>query len=195
MPVPESGRRYAIGYSHESGIPLEEGLRKYKKVRSFILQTQSQRDELAEQNMAAVNAAVDGKDVVVTDDSLIRGTNIKKIINKLRAAGAKKVHVRIGCPPLIAPCYLGIDMRSKKEFIAIDEKGGFRSWDKIAEEIGADSLAYSSIDVLKSIITGNGDDFDVCTGCLDFPNGYPPDMREDILELCEKSAEGKRAYE
>lgn len=194
-PVPESGRRYAIGYSHESGIHIEEGLRKYKKVRSFILQTQEQRDELAEQNMSAIEAAVDGKNVVVTDDSLIRGTNIRKIITKLRAAGAKKVHVRIGCPPLVSPCYLGIDMRSKKEFIAVDDEGGKRSWDEIAQDVGADSLAYSSMKALRSAIIGDRDDIDICTGCLDFPNGYPSDMREDLIELYQKDAIGKRAYE
>ncbi len=195
VPVPESGRRYAIGYSHASGIPLEEGLRKYKKVRSFILQTQEQRDELAEQNMSAIDAAVDGKDIVVTDDSLVRGTNIRKIITKLRAAGAKKVHVRIGCPPLISPCYLGIDMRSKKEFIAIDDDGGLRPWDEIAQDIGADSLAYSSMNALRTSIIGDRDDIDICSGCLDFPNGYPQDMQEDLIELYKKDSIGKRAYE
>ena len=195
VPVPESGRRYAIGYSHASNTPIEEGLRKYKKVRSFILQTQEQRDELAEMNMAAINAAVDGKDVVVTDDSLIRGTNIKKIIKKLRGAGAKKVHVRIGCPPLIAPCYLGIDMRSKKEFIAVDKDGGIRPWDEIAEIVGADSLAYSSMKALRSVIIGDRDDIDICAGCLDFPCGYPEDMQADLKELSKKDADGVRAYE
>ena len=196
VPVPESGRRYAIGFSQESGIPIEEGLKKDRKDRAFIMQTQQQRNELAEHNLSAVDAAVDGKDVVVTDDSLIRGTNIRRVVRKLRDAGAKKVHVRIGCPPIIAPCYLGIDMRSRKEFIAVDnEKNEFRSWDDITLDIGADSLGYSSLAALNRAIKGTTDDFDICTGCLDFPNGYPPDMRKDVESLSQNDLGFGRAYE
>jgi amidophosphoribosyltransferase len=196
VPVPESGRRFAIGFSHESGIHLEEGLKKDRKERAFIMQTQEQRSKWAERNLSAVDAAVDGKDVVIIDDSLIRGTNIKRVIRKLRDAGAKKVHVRIGCPPIVAPCYLGIDMRSTKEFIAIDsETHERRSWEDIATEIGADSLGYSSIKALERAIKGTRDDFDLCTGCLNFPEGYPPDMREDVTTLSDKDIECGRAYE
>ncbi len=196
VPVPESGRRYGIGFSSESGIPLEEGLKKDRKERAFIMQTQEQRDELAERNLWAVDAAVDGKNVVITDDSLIRGTNIKRVIRKLRLAGAKKVHVRIGCPPIIAPCYLGIDMRSKKEFIAVDsKKNEYLSWDNIAKYIGADSLGYCGVSTLKKTIIGSHDDLDLCTGCINFPNGYPPDMQQDVIELVKKDTSNGRAYE
>ncbi len=196
VPVPESGRRYAIGFSHASGIPIEEGLKKNQKERSFIMQTQQLRDDLAEHGLSAVDAAIDGKDVVVTDDSLIRGTNIKRVVRKLREAGANKVHIRIGCPPIIAPCYLGIDMRSRKEFIAIDsESQEFKPWDKIASEIGADSLGYCSIKALKENIINDPDEFDLCTGCIDFPNGYPSEMREDVAELVKYSSGDSRAYE
>ena len=160
------------------------------------MQTQQQRDTLAETNITAVDAAIDGKEVVITDDSLIRVTNISRVIRKLREAGAKKVHVRIGCPPVMGPCYLGIDMRSKLEFIAVDhEKNEPRSWDDIATSIGADSLGYSSLKALKSAIRGANDDFDICTGCLDFPGGYPPDMRKEVEDLYNKSGDGMRAYE
>jgi amidophosphoribosyltransferase len=196
VPVPESGRRYAIGFSHESGIPIEEGLKKNKKERAFIMQTQQLRDDLAERGLSAVDAAIDGKDVVVTDDSLIRGTNIKRVVRKLREAGANKVHVRIGCPPIIAPCYLGIDMRSKKEFIAVEhETQEQRSWDDIATEIGSDSLGYCSIRALKEAIIGGSEDFELCTGCINFPNGYPPDMREDVNHFAKLETEDGRAYE
>jgi amidophosphoribosyltransferase len=196
VPVPESGRRYGIGFANETGIPLEEGLKKDRKERAFIMQTQQQRDTLAETNITAVDAAIDGKEVVITDDSLIRGTNISRVIRKLREAGAKKVHVRIGCPPVVGPCYLGIDMRSKLEFIAVDhEKNELRSWDDIAKDIGADSLGYSSLKALKSAIKGSSDDFDLCTGCLDFPGGYPADMRKEVEDLYNKSGDGMRAYE
>jgi amidophosphoribosyltransferase len=196
VPVPESGRRYAIGFSHESGIPIEEGLKKDRKERAFIMQTQEQRNELAERNLSAVDAAVDSKDVVVTDDSLIRGTNIKRVIRKLKASGAKKVHVRIGCPPIIAPCYLGIDMRSKKEFIAINsKKNELKHWDDIGKEIGSDSLGYCSVPVLKKTIIEAREDFDLCTGCINFPNGYPPDMIKDVIEMARKDTGLGRAYE
>jgi len=196
LPVPESGRRFAIGFSHESGIPIEEGLKKDRKERAFIMQTQTQRSAWAERNLSAVDAAVDGKAVVVIDDSLIRGTNMTRVVRKLREAGAKKVHVRIGCPPIVAPCYLGIDMRSKTEFIAVDlEHNENRRWEDISKEIGADSLGYSSISALNRAIKGSRDDFDLCTGCLVFPHGYPPDMREEVQELSEKDSSGCRAYE
>lgn len=193
VPVPESGRRYATGYSKESRIPIEEGLMKDDTMRTFILQTQEKRDEMANEIVSAIEAAVRGKKIIVTDDSLIRGTNMRNLIKKLRNAGAKEIHVRIGCPPIIAPCYLGIDMRSKKEFIALDKNGKMKDWKEIAKEIGADSLAYGSIKDLNDIITQNK--FNLCTGCLDFPNGYPPEMRKDIVELIKKDALGKRAYE
>lgn len=196
VPVPESGRRYAIGFSHESGIPIEEGLKKNKKERAFIMQTQKLRDELAEQGLSAVDAALDGKNVVITDDSLIRGTNITRVVRKIRESGGKKVHVRIGCPPIIAPCYLGIDMRSKKEFIALDKKTNERRpWDEISEQIGADSLAYCSIRTLKETIKNGSDEFELCTGCIDFPNGYPPDMVNDVKSLAEIDTGDGRAYE
>ncbi len=196
VPVPESGRRFGIGFAYESGIPLEEGLKKNQKERAFIMQTQNQRNTWAERNISAIDAALNNKDVVVIDDSLVRGTNIKRVVRKIRKAGAKKVHVRIGCPPIIAPCYFGIDMRSKKEFIALDsEKNELRPWDDIAKEIGADSLGYSSISALKHAILGPTDDQDLCTGCINFPGGYPSEMREDVIALARMDTGDKRAYE
>ncbi len=197
VPVPESGRRYAIGFSAGSGIPIEEGLKKDKKDRAFIMQTQEQRDKKAEDNMVAIDAAIDGKNVVLTDDSLVRGTNITRVIEKVRNAGANKVHVRIGCPPLVAPCYLGIDMRSKKEFIAVDnQKNRMRSEEEIAERVGADSLAYGDIDTLRKVIVGGCEERDICTGCINFPKGYPPDLLEDVKKFY-KMDKGRRdrAYE
>jgi amidophosphoribosyltransferase len=108
----------------------------------------------------------------------------------MKNVGAKEVHVRIGCPPLIAPCYLGIDMRSKKEFIARNSEGNIKTWDQIAKEIGADSLGYISIKGLKKAIG-----FDVCKGCIDFPDGYPPEMRDDVQQLFKNDKKGMRAYE
>jgi len=190
VPVPESGRRYATGFSRESGIPIDEGLMKDKDERSFIQQTQENRDKVVEEGISFLRSVLDGKRVVLVDDSIVRGTNIRKLVTGIKNAGAKQVHVRIGCPPLIAPCYLGIDMRSKKEFIARSENGGIKNSSEIAEEIGADSLEYISMDGLKKAIG-----FDICRGCIDFPDGYPSEMKEDVIKLFKADRKDARAYE
>jgi len=189
VPVPESGRHYATGYATESGIPLDEGIMKDKDERSFIQQTQESRDKVVEEGLSYLRSVLKDKRVVLIDDSIVRGTNIRKLVNGIRGAGAKEVHVRIGCPPLIAPCYLGIDMRSKKEFIARDKDGNIKDVEEINKEIGADSLAYCSIKSLDKAIG-----FDTCKGCIDFPNGYPKEMKEDVLNLFRLDKKGKRAY-
>ena len=190
VPVPESGRRYAHGFSRESGIPIDEGIMKDKDERSFIHQTQEIRDKVVEEGLSFLRSVLKGKRVVLLDDSIVRGTNIKKIVRDIKNAGAKEVHVRIGCPPLIAPCYLGIDMRSRKEFIARDKNGEIRTWDQIAKEIGADSLGYVSIPELKKAIGS-----DICRGCIDFPDGYPPEMQNDVKNLFKNDGKMARAYE
>lgn len=190
VPVPESGRRYAIGYSRESGIPLDEGIMKDKDERSFIQQTQESRDKIVEEGLSFLRAVLENKRVVLVDDSIVRGTNIRKIVRGMKNAGAKEVHVRIGCPPLIAPCYLGIDMRNKKEFIARDAEGNIKSWEQIATEVEADSLGYISIEGLKEAIG-----FEICKGCIEFPDGYPPEMQQDFKKLFRHYKGGMRAYE
>ncbi len=190
VPVPESGRRYAHGFSRESGIPIDEGIMKDKDERSFIHQTQETRDKVVEEGLSFLRSVLKGKRVVLLDDSIVRGTNIKKIVRGIKNAGAKKVHVRIGCPPLIAPCYLGIDMRSRKEFIAQDKNSEIRTWNQIANEIGADSLGYISISELKKAIGS-----DICRGCIDFPDGYPPEMQNDVKNLFKIDGKLARAYE
>lgn len=189
LPVPESGRHFAVGYAHESGIPLDEGIMKDKDERSFIQQTQESRDKVVEEGLSYLRSVLDGKRVVLIDDSIVRGTNIRKLIAGLRDAGAKEVHVRIGCPPLIAPCYLGIDMRSKKEFIARDKEGNIKTQEKICGEIGADSLVYTSLEDLKKAIG-----LYTCRGCVEFPDGYPSEMREDVLKMFNNDKKGTRAY-
>ncbi|MEW5937592.1 MAG: amidophosphoribosyltransferase [Candidatus Thermoplasmatota archaeon] len=197
VPLPESGRRYSVGFSSATGIPMEEGLRKDKDYRIFIFQTQEQRDQSARDSLVPIDAALDGKDIVLVDDSLVRGTNMRRVIEKVRAAGARKVHVRIGCPPLVAPCFLGIDMRSKKEFIAVDEqRNEMRAEEEIARLIGADSLAYGTIDSLRRAIIGSSEDCGICTGCINFPDGYPEDMRPLVEELYSRPIDDSgRAYE
>lgn len=190
VPVPESGRRYALGYSRESGIPIDEGIMKDKAERSFIQQKQESRDKIVEEGLSFLRAVLEGKKVILVDDSIVRGTNVRKLVQGARRAGAKEVHIRIGCPPLIAPCYLGIDMRSRKEFLSRKENGDVKTWDEISEEIGADSLAYINPEDLENVIG-----FPVCKGCVSFPEGYPRDLRNDVIRLFERDELGKRAYE
>ena len=190
VPVPESGRRYATGFSRESGIPLDEGLMKDKDERSFIHQTQENRDKVVKEGLSFLRSVLQNKRVVLIDDSIVRGTNIRKLVRGVKDAGAKEVHIRIGCPPLIAPCYLGIDMRSRKEFLARDKEGNIKNYNEIANEIGADSLAYISMSGLREAIG-----FDTCRGCIDFPDGYPSEMKMDVLDLFKKEGKKMRAYE
>lgn len=190
IPVPESGRRYALGYSRGSGIPIDDGIMKDKDERSFIQQTQENRDKVVEEGLSFIRSVLEGKRVVLVDDSIVRGTNIRKIVSGMKNAGATEVHVRIGCPPLIAPCYLGIDMRNRKEFIARDSKGNIKTIDEITKEIGADSLGYISIKGLKKAIGS-----EICNGCIEFPDGYPPEMRDDVKKLFKSDGTGLRAYE
>lgn len=190
IPVPESGRRYALGYSRESGIPIDDGIMKDKDERSFIQQTQENRDKVVEEGLSFIRSVLEGKRVVLVDDSIVRGTNIRKIVSGMKNAGATEVHVRIGCPPLIAPCYLGIDMRNRKEFIARDSKGNIKTIDEIKKETGADSLGYISIKGLKKAIGS-----EICKGCIEFPDGYPPEMQNDVKKLFKSDGTGLRAYE
>jgi amidophosphoribosyltransferase len=189
-PVPESGRRNALGYSWESGITLDEGIMKDKAERSFIQQRQESRDKVVEEGLSYLRAVLGGKKIVLVDDSIVRGTNVRKLVKEVRRAGAEEVHLRIGCPPLIAPCYLGIDMRSRKEFLARDENGKIRSWDDICKEIGADSVAYIENADLEKVIG-----FPICRGCIDFPTGYPRNLIKDVQRFYTNDKEGKRAYE
>jgi amidophosphoribosyltransferase len=190
IPVPESGRLYAIGYSRESSIPIDEGIMKDKSERSFIQQTQEHRDKIVEEGLSFLRSVLDGKKVILLDDSIVRGTNIRKIVHGIKNAGANEIHIRIGCPPLIAPCYLGIDMRSRKEFIARDKNDSIKTWQQIAEEINADSLEYISMNGLREAIGMN-----ICQGCINFPDGYPPEMHEQVSQLFAKDKKGIRAYE
>jgi len=160
VPVPDSGRAHAIGYSEESGIPYAEGLMKNRYVeRTFILPSQESRVREITMKLNPVRSVVRRKRIVLVDDSIVRGNTMRKIVQMLRDAGAVEVHVRIGSPPIIAPCYLGIDMKTREQFIA---EG--KTMEEIAREIGADSLGYVSIDGLVSAI--GLPRTEMCLGCL-----------------------------
>ncbi len=166
VPVLDSGLLAAKGYSEESGIPLEIGLvRNHYIGRSFIQPTQEIRDLSVKLKLNPVRQVIEGKRVIIVDDSLVRGTTSKKIVNMLRRAGAKEVHLLISSPPVISPCYYGIDTPTKEELIAAN-----KSIEEIREYIGADSLHYLSLEgMLDAANKFKQKGF--CTAC--FTGDYP----------------------
>jgi len=173
MPVPDSGRSFASGYAEaaaEAGADTEfaEGLMKNRYVgRTFIMPTQDEREQAVRLKLNPIKSTVEGRSVTLIDDSIVRGTTSTQLLELLEEAGAEEVHVRIGSPPIVAPCYLGIDMASREELIAAD-----RSVEDIEREIGADSLAYLSIDAITAAL-GRGRE-DLCLGCV--TGQYPYDV-------------------
>ena len=145
VPVPDSGVTAAMGYAAESGIPFRFGLiRNHYVGRTFIEPRQTVRDFGVRLKLNPVRSLLEGKRVVLIDDSIVRGTTSRKIVRMVRGAGAKAVHMRISCPPTISPCFYGVDTPSKKELIAAN-----KSVEEIRQFIGADSLSYLSLEGLK----------------------------------------------
>ncbi|MBO6231495.1 MAG: amidophosphoribosyltransferase [Ruminiclostridium sp.] len=164
--VPDSGIDAALGYSAESGIPYATGFVKNRYIgRSFIQPKQSERRDAVRIKLNAVASAVAGKRVVMVDDSIVRGTTSARIVGLLRSAGAKEVHVRISSPPFRFPCYFGTDIDSQENLIACR----FTDTAGIAKAIGADSLAYLSVEDAKALTS-----CDICDGC--FTGDYPADV-------------------
>ena len=172
MPIPDSGRAHALGFSIGSGIPYEEGFMKNRFIdRTFILPDQAQREKAVSMKMNPIKSTVNGRRILIVDDSIVRGTTLKKLIKMLRNAGAKEVHVRVGSPPIIAPCYYGVDMKSRDQFIALKY-----SVEEIREILGADSLAYISIEGLIEAI--GMPENDLCLACVN--NKYPTNIPGEI---------------
>ena len=179
--VPNSSLSAASGYAEESGLPYEMGLIKNQYVaRTFIQPTQELREQGVRMKLSAVKGVVSGKSIVLVDDSIVRGTTSKRIVQLLKEAGAREVHVRISAPPLIFPSFYGIDISTTEELIAAN-----KTQDEICEIIGADSLGYLSED---GLIESIGLDYDApYTGlCVDCFNGdYSAglyDYEEDYLK-------------
>jgi amidophosphoribosyltransferase len=171
VPVPDSARTAATGFSRESDIPAVEGIYKNRYIgRTFIMPKQSVREEAVRLKMNAVRPKIDGKRVVLQDDSIVRGTTTRKIVEILRKGGATEVHVRIGCPPLRWPCFMGIDMATRKELIAAKKEV-----EAVRKSLGADSLGYISVEGLVEAIGHNEED--LCLACL--TGEYPLKIEDD----------------
>jgi amidophosphoribosyltransferase len=164
--VPDSGITAAIGYSRESGIPYGEALIKNRYVgRTFIQPNQKLRERSVGIKLNALREEIQGKRIIIIDDSIVRGTTSYRIVQMLKNAGAKEVHMRISSPPVLNPCYFGIDISSKEHLIAANY-----SIEEIRESINADSLAFLSVEsLLKTPIGAPANSF--CTGC--FTGEYP----------------------
>ena len=161
--VPDSGLGAAQGYSRASGIPYVMGIIKNKYIgRSFIAPTQKERENMVYVKLNAIRSDLEGKRVIVIDDSIVRGTTSRRLVEVLRRAGAKEVHFRVSSSPVKFPCYLGIDTPSKNELISSTHE-----LEEIRKEIGADSLAFIS---LKGMVEALGED-SFCKGC--FSGSYP----------------------
>jgi len=187
MPVPDSGRAFASGYAEaasegldagddtgagsnddEPSVEFAEGLMKNRYVgRTFIMPTQDERERAVRLKLNPIKSTVEGKSVTLIDDSIVRGTTSTQLVQLLKDAGAEAVHVRIGAPPIVAPCYMGIDMASREELIAAD-----KTTEEVREVLGADSLAYLSIDAIAEALARARPD--LCLGCV--TGKYPYDI-------------------
>lgn len=180
IPVPDSSRPQALGYSEASGIPYAEGLIKNRFVeRTFILPDQKRREDEVRVKLHPVPGLLEGKRIVLLDDSIVWGTTLREIVQMVRAAGAKRVDVRIGCPPIIAPCYFGVDMKERKELVA-----NGRSEAEVAKVVGADSVHYLSMGGLVEALGLPQES--LCLGCLTgrYPVEVPAERRrfQKLLE-------------
>jgi amidophosphoribosyltransferase len=168
VPVPDSGVPAALGYAAESGIPYRQALiRNHYVGRTFIEPSQSIRDFGVKLKLNPIRHLIEGKRVVLIDDSIVRGTTSRKIVRMVRNAGAREVHMRISCPPTISPCYYGVDTPTKNELIAANS-----SVEEIRRFVEADSLAYLSMEGLQEAIGPDSSKY--CYAC--YTGNYPTDI-------------------
>jgi amidophosphoribosyltransferase len=175
VPVPDSGVAAALGYSAESGLPFRQALiRNHYVGRTFIEPSQAIRDFGVKLKLNPIRHLLEGKRVVLVDDSIVRGTTSRKIVRMVRQAGAREVHLRISCPPTVSPCFYGVDTPTRKELIAANN-----SVEEIRKFVEADSLAYLSLGSLSRAV----DDTDAryCYAC--YTGNYPTDLSGDLITI------------
>ncbi len=175
VPVPDSGVAAAVGYSDESGIPFRQALiRNHYVGRTFIEPSQAIRDFGVKLKLNPVRRLLEGRRVVLVDDSIVRGTTSRKIVRMVRSAGARAVHLRISCPPTVSPCYYGVDTPTRRELIAANN-----SVEEIRKFVEADSLSYLSIDDLRAAVADTRGEY--CYAC--YTGVYPTDLvhLDDLL--------------
>ena len=177
VPVPDSGTPHAIGYAQKSGIPYSEGLIKSRYIgRTFIQPSNELRKVGVAMKFNPLPENLRGRRVVLVDDSIVRGNTSGPLVQMIRDAGAREVHVRVACPPIRFPCFMGVDMASQEELIAAK-----MSVDEICDHIGVDSLAYLTIDgLMRALKAEDG----YCNAC--FTGDYPFQTHIPLIELQEK---------
>jgi amidophosphoribosyltransferase len=184
VPIPDSGVCAAVGFAEEARLPLRMGLiRNHYVGRTFIQPQQSIRHFSVRVKLNPVRSILEGKRVVLLDDSIVRGTTSRKIVRMVKAAGAREVHLRISCPPTISPCFYGVDTPSKSELIAATH-----TLDEIQKYVEADSLAYLSLGGLRSAVGSQQNEY--CTSC--YTGVYPvafPRNEQAYLQLALKAVE------
>jgi amidophosphoribosyltransferase len=181
VPIPDSGMCAAVGYAEESGLPLRMGLiRNHYVGRTFIAPEQEIRGFRVRIKLNPVRSIIEGKRVVLVDDSIVRGTTSRKIVGMIRAAGASEIHMRISCPPTVSPCYYGIDTPQRSELI-----GANQTVDEIRDFVKADTLSYLSLDGLRNAVGPKSGNY--CTSCYTgvYPVAAPRDA-EAYLQMALK---------
>lgn len=172
IPVPDSSIPAAIGYSRASGIPYGEGLIKNRYVgRTFIMPTQEERELAVRLKLNPIKEAIKGKKIILIDDSIVRGTTSKQLLDLVKEAEPAEIHFLVGCPPVIAPCYYGVAMATKKELIAANY-----SVEEIQEQLDIDSLGYITLPALVKAI--GMDKEKLCLGCLN--EEYPTEIPDGL---------------
>ena len=172
IPVPDSSIPAAIGYSRASGIPYGEGLIKNRYVgRTFIMPTQEERELAVRLKLNPIKEAIKGKKIILIDDSIVRGTTSKQLLDLVKEAEPAEIHFLVGCPPVIAPCYYGVAMATKKELIAANY-----STEEICKQLGIDSLGYITIPALVEAIGMPKEN--LCLGCIN--EEYPTEIPEGL---------------
>ena len=169
MPVPDSSNFVALGYARAKGVPYSMGLlRNHYVGRTFIKPTQASRDEGVKQKFNPLPNYFPGKRVVLVDDSIVRGTSLRKLVRMLRRAGAAEIHVRIGSPKVVGPCFYGIDTPTREELLA-----NRMTEAEIHEYLGVDSLRWLGVEDFQGILPGRREAF--CSACFDLDYIYPPE--------------------
>jgi amidophosphoribosyltransferase len=177
MPIPDSGVYAALGYAKELGVPFEIGMiRNHYIGRTFIQPTQFMRDFRVRVKLNPIGEVIQGKKIVVVEDSIVRGTTSRSRIREIRQAGAKEIHMRISCPPIVSPCFYGIDFPSEEELIAHD-----KTVKEIAKFIEVDSLAYLS---LEGMLAAMKEKNAFCHACFTgrYPVSVPSNKSKYLLE-------------
>jgi amidophosphoribosyltransferase len=169
VPVPDSGVAAALGYASESGLPFRHALiRNHYVGRTFIEPSQAIRDFGVKLKLNPVRYLLEGKSVVLVDDSIVRGTTSRKIVRMVRQAGAREVHMRISCPPTVSPCFYGVDTPTRNELIAANG-----TVEDIRRFVGCDSLGYLSLSALREAV-GDQERHEYCYAC--YTGDYPTEL-------------------